>query len=38
MAKSMHNQEYLLNQQYRNAANLQARIALHQRFSRNTYN
>ncbi|NOZ73109.1 MAG: class I SAM-dependent methyltransferase [Chloroflexi bacterium] len=29
--------EYLLQHQYRNAANLQARIALHQQFSTNSY-
>lgn len=38
MTKSMHHKDYLLNQQYRNAANLQARIALHQQFSRNPNN
>ncbi len=30
-------QEYLLNKQYRNSSNLQARIDLHARFSTNTY-
>jgi ubiquinone/menaquinone biosynthesis C-methylase UbiE len=31
-------QSYLLNQQYRDASNLNARIQLHKRFSTNTYN
>src|SRR4051794_33286592 len=30
-------QTYLLSQQYNNASNLEARIALHARFSTNTY-
>src|SRR5258706_10720793 len=30
-------QDYLLNQQYRDASNLNARIQLHVRFSQNTY-
>ncbi|HLQ30196.1 MAG TPA: hypothetical protein VK140_13265 [Ktedonobacteraceae bacterium] len=30
-------QQYLLTKQYKNAANLNARIALHRRFSMNKY-
>lgn len=32
------NQAYLLDQQYKNAANLNARVQLHERFSTNPYN
>src|SRR5688572_32991799 len=34
----MADQDYLLNQQYRDGSNLNARVQLHQRFSTNTYN